>query len=132
MSREKVEVVRALYQALDSGDFRAAEAQLAAGVEWDTNARGSDGAVVRGPRAVMGVIRDWLDVWEDVSFEVCDVRDVGDRVAAHMRQHARGKSSGVRGNVDAYAVFTVADDQIAAYREHETWSACLGAVGLEK
>jgi hypothetical protein len=49
-----------------------------------------------------------------------------------MRQHARGKGSGVTGDVDAFAVFTVADAQIAAYREYETWSECLGSIGLEE
>jgi ketosteroid isomerase-like protein len=131
MSQANVEVVRRLYEALGRGDFRAAEAQLGPEVEWNTNARGSDGTVVFGPGGVMDGIRDWLDVWEDVSFEVRDVRDAGDRIAAHTRQHARGKGSGVRGDVDAYAIFTVADGVIAAYREYPTWPECLGAAGLE-
>jgi limonene-1,2-epoxide hydrolase len=130
MSQENVETVRALYEALGRGDFQAAEARLAAAVAWDTNARGSDGTVVVGPEGAMGVIRDWLDVWEDVSFEV-DARDAGDRIAAHMRQHARGRSSGVPGEVHAFAVFTVVDGRIAVYREYPTWSECLEAVGLE-
>ena len=54
-----MEIVRALYEALDRVDFEAAEAQLGPDVAWDTNARGSDGTVVppimhapsrRGPR----------------------------------------------------------------------------------
>jgi ketosteroid isomerase-like protein len=131
MSQENVEIVRALYEALGRGDFEAAEAQLRPDVAWDTSARGADGTVVFGPSDVMDVIRDWLDVWEDVSFEV-DVRSTGDQIAAHMRQHARGRRSAVRGEVDAFAVFVVTNGGIAAYREYRTRSECLAAVGLKE
>jgi ketosteroid isomerase-like protein len=132
VSQENVEVVRGLYEALDRGDVEAAEARLGDAVAWDTNARGSDGAVAHGPEGVIAVIREWLEVWEDVRFEIRDARDAGDRVAAHVRQHARGRGSGVRGSVDAFARFTVTDGEIVAYREYESWSECLDELGREE
>jgi ketosteroid isomerase-like protein len=121
-----------MFDDLTRGDFVAAEARLSAGVEWDTNARGSDGSTVHGREAAIRVIQEWLGAWEDASFEVLRVRSAGDDVAAHARQHARGKGSGLTGDVDAFATYEFLDGKVAVYREYATWSDCLRAVGLEE
>jgi ketosteroid isomerase-like protein len=132
MSRENVEIVRRIYDDLSRGDLEAVVAQLAAGVEWDTQARGSDGAVVRGIEDVAKGTREWLDAWEDASFELREVRDAGAQIAAHVRQHATAKISGIEGDVDAFASFRISNGKIVGYREHSTWSAALEAVGLAR
>jgi ketosteroid isomerase-like protein len=131
MSQENVEIVRRLFGDLSRGDLTAAAGHLSAEVEWDTNARGADGSIAHGRGAVISGIREWLEVWEDPSFDVVDVRDAGDRVAAHARQSARGRGSGFQGDVNAFATYTFADGKIAAYREYPTWSDAVKAVGLE-
>src|SRR5256714_15576815 len=130
MSHEDVEIVRRLYDDLSRGDLAAVEAKLGAGVEWDTQARGSDGALVYGVEGVANAIREWLDAWEDATFEVREVRDAGDQIAAHLRQHARAKISGIEGDVDAFASFRVSAGKIIGYREHSSWPAAVQAVGL--
>ena len=130
MSHANVEIVRRLYDDLSSGDLAAVEAKLGAGVEWDTEARGSDGALVYGIEGVANAIREWLDAWEDATFEVREARDAGDQIAAHLRQHARAKISGIEGDVYAYASFRISDRKIVGYREHSTWSEALASVGL--
>ncbi len=90
-------IVRGLFDDLTRGDLASTEARLTAGVEWDTNARGADGSVVYGREAAITVIHEWLDAWEDASFEVLDVRSAGDQFAGRARQHARGKGSGHHG-----------------------------------
>ena len=132
MSHANVEIVRRLYDDLSSGDLAAVEAKLGAGVEWDTQARGSDGALVYGVEGVANAIREWLDAWEDATFEVREVRDAGDQIAAHLRQHARAKISGIEGDVYAYASFRICDRKIVGYREHSTWSEALASVGLSE
>ena len=132
MSQHSLEVVQTIYDALSRGDLQDFEAQLAAGVEWDTQARGSDGAVVHGVDGVARAIREWLDAWENASFELREVRDAGDQLAAHVRQHATAKISGIEGDVDAFASFTVSNGKIVGYVEHSTWSAALEAVGLQR
>jgi ketosteroid isomerase-like protein len=130
MSREDMEIVRALYDDLSRGDLGAVEAKLGAEVEWDTQARGSDGALVHGIERAANTIREWLDAWQDPTFEVLEIRDAGDRIAAHPRQHARAKISGIAGDVDAYASFRMSGGKIVCYREHSTWSEALASVGL--
>ena len=130
MSQENVELVRALYRDLSRSDLAAVEAKLGSGVEWDTEARGSDGALVYGIEGVAKAIEEWLDAWEDASFEVREVRDAGDQIAAHLRQHATAKISGIAGDVDAFASFRVSAGKIIGYREHPSWPAAVQDVGL--
>jgi ketosteroid isomerase-like protein len=132
MSEQNVEIVRRVYNEMSRGDYEAAAAHLGAGVEWDTSVRGSDGAIVYGAKDVVKVTLEWLDAWEDVSFEVREVRDAGDQIAAHLRQHATAKISGIEGDVDAFASFRVSKGKIVGYREYESWSAALAAVGLSE
>jgi ketosteroid isomerase-like protein len=132
MSQHNVDLVRRIYDDLSRGDSADVEAQLAAGVEWDTQARGSDGAVVRGVDGVLKATREWLAAWDHASFEVREGREAGDRIAAHIRQHATAKISGIEGDVDAFASFRVSNGRIIGYMEHSTWSAALEAVGLER
>jgi hypothetical protein len=132
VSQEAVEIVRGLYADLTHGDLAAAEARLGANVEWDTTVRGSDGGVVYGAKGVISATREWLDAWEDVGLEVRKIRDIGDLIGAHLRQHARGKSSGIEGDVDAFASFRVSGEKIVGYREYSTWSETVQAVGLKE
>jgi len=130
MSQENVELVRALYRDLSRSDLAAVEAKLGSGVEWDTQARGSDGALVYGIEGVAKAIQEWLEAWVDASFEVREVRDAGDQIAAHLRQHATAKISGIEGDVDAFASFRISSGKIIGYREHPSWPAAVQAVGL--
>ena len=130
MSQGDMEIVRGLYDDLSRRDLAAVEAKLGAEVEWDTQARGSDGALVYGIEAAANTIREWLDAWEDATFEVLDIRDAGDQIAGHLRQHATAKISGIAGDVDAFAAFRMHGGKIVGYREHSTWSEALAFVGL--
>jgi len=96
MSQGDMEIVRGLYDDLSRRDLAAVEAKLGAEVEWDTQARGSDGALVYGIEAAANTIREWLDAWEDATFEVLDIRDAGDQIAGHLRQHATARSAASR------------------------------------
>ena len=99
-----------LYDDLSRGDLAAVEAKLGVGVEWDTQARGSDGALVYGVEGVANTIGEWLEAWEDATFDVLEIRDAGDQIAAHLRQHARAKISGIEGDVEPVRFVTLTDD----------------------
>ena len=129
ISEQNVEIVRRWLWAFENSDDVFRELTHPE-VEWDTQARGSDGALVYGVEGVANTIREWLEAWEDATFEVLEIRDAGDQIAAHLRQHARAKISGIEGDVDAYASFRMSDGEIVGYREHSTWSAALASVGL--
>jgi ketosteroid isomerase-like protein len=130
VSQENVEIVRRFYSDANRRDDEATAAHLAEGVEWDTTARGSDGTIVYGVEEVARVSLEWLDAWEDATFELREALDGGDQVAAWMRQHARGKGSGVTGDLDWFACWRFSDAKVIGYREYATWAEALKAVGL--
>ena len=131
MSQENVEVVRKIYSDITRPDYEAGAEHLAAGVEWDTRARGSDGSIVYGVDSVAKVSREWLDAWEDVSFELREIREAGDQIAAWIVQHGRGRGSGIAGELVWFASFGFSDAKVISYREYESWPEALKAVGLE-
>jgi ketosteroid isomerase-like protein len=131
VSQENVEVVRKIYSDMTGPDYEAGAEHLAAGIEWDTRARGSDGSIVYVVGSVVKVSREWLDAWEDVSFELREIREARDQVAVWMVQHGRGRGSGIAGELVWFASFRFSDAKVISYREYESWSEALKVVGLE-
>ena len=96
MSRENVEVVKALLAAFAERDFEAAlacshpEGEIRPGL-----VGGPEGAVYRGSD---GLRQFWADInaaWSEFRVEADEFRDVGDRVIVLGRAHARGRQSGL-------------------------------------
>src|SRR5271166_1507122 len=93
MSQEDVEVVRALFEAFDRSDLRAAAERLDPNVEWDNSVL-IDEDLLRGRAAV-------LDYWERIlttfpfAHEEHQFIDAGEQVCALVRLRAHGAGSGV-------------------------------------
>jgi ketosteroid isomerase-like protein len=124
------EVVQAALDAWELGGLEAWSRWLHPEVRWDTTARGADGGVVHGPAAVLKVSREWLDAWGAISFDMRELREAGDQLAGRFDSHARGKGSGVEGDIEWFASFRVRDDKVIDYREHSSWPKALEAIGL--
>ena len=72
--------------------------ELDAAVEWYDAVPmmlGGKATVYRGHEGVRDLWRDLDDVFEERRVEFAEIREVGDRVLATGRLHARGKGSGV-------------------------------------
>jgi len=70
--------------------------------------------------------------WEPGSYELDEVGDGGDRIAARMRRELRGKSSGVEVEYDYWVVFTFRDGLIAQAEWFEQRAEALKAAGLSE
>jgi ketosteroid isomerase-like protein len=97
MSQESLEAFNRAVEAFDRQDFEALLEELGAAVEWYDAAPmllGGEATVYRGQEGVRNLWRDLDDVFEERRVEYTEVRDLGDRVLATGRLHARGKRSG--------------------------------------
>ena len=130
MSRENVEIVRRLYEALARGDFDATIEMAHPDVEF---IRPGVEVPVRGARA----LRAWLepDALVDQRWEPKEFRVNGDKVLVRQNLRARGAGSGIEMDVDTWAVWTLDDNglvmRIEGFLVHEE-SDALKAAGLSE
>src|SRR5215207_4147723 len=92
MSRENVEVVRAIYRSWARGDFSS--------VAWaDPDIgfvlSGPDWRVHRGLRGMGRAWGEWLQAWDEFRVEPREFIDVDDAVLVLIEFRGRGKASGV-------------------------------------
>ena len=131
MSRENVEVVRAMWAPYARGDFEASLGAYAEDTVWDDTRYRPDGAVHLGRDALVDLVRTWRAAWEDYDIEVEEVLDAGDdRVAVVLLETGRGKGGGVEVTNRWGQVMTVRGGQIVHTMVYRAPEEALEAVGL--
>jgi ketosteroid isomerase-like protein len=97
MSQENVEAFK---RGIDAYNRRDVEALLDIHdreVEWHPVLQvllGGEATVYRGHEGVREFVHDLHEAFAEVHIEIAEVRDLGDRLVASGRLHARGKVSG--------------------------------------
>ena len=133
MSRENVEVVRAMWAAYACGDFQASLDAYSEDTVWDDTRYRPDGAVHLGREAMVDLVRTWRGTWEDYKAEAEQLLDAGgDRVAAVLRETGVGKGGGVELTNRWGLVVTVRDGKIAHTTVYRTPEEALEAAGLSE
>jgi ketosteroid isomerase-like protein len=113
MSREDIEVVKAIYERWQRGD--PAGELLDPEIEWSTPH--PDGAGIRGREEVVAFLRRYAGTFEDYSMELEEIRDLGDhRVEVRFSESGRGKGSGAETQLSATGVWTIRDGRAIAFR----------------
>jgi ketosteroid isomerase-like protein len=113
MSRDDIEVVKAIYERWRRGD-PAAEL-LDPEIEWSTPHPDASG--LHGREEVLAFLRRYAGTFEDYSMELDEIRDLGDhRVLARFSESGRGKGSGVETHLSATGVWTIRDGRAIAFR----------------
>jgi ketosteroid isomerase-like protein len=133
MSRENVEVVRLVVDAVNRRDADALTALLTADAEIvPIRAALEEGTVFRGP----GMAARWLtavdEAWDDLRTEISELRDLGDRVVAFGRLRGRGRESGAAVDVEVVSVIRFRDGLITWMRVFSNRAEALEAVGLRE
>ena len=134
MSQENVEVVRRSFQAFADRRLDAMAEFLDPDIVW----RAAEGAIddvgeMRGLAAVRRYAQEGFDTFDDVSFVVEELRDVGDdRVLSIQRLKGRAKLSGIEIELRYASVNAVRDGKIVRVREYLSVEDALKAVGLEE
>jgi ketosteroid isomerase-like protein len=116
MTQEGVETVRAAIEAWNRGDFDAWVGAWDERAEFLTlRARSKDGAY-RGHDGLRRFAAEIAEKWEQVRFEVDEIRGAGEQVVALGRVRARGRASGVELDVPLVLAGVVRDRKVVYSR----------------
>jgi ketosteroid isomerase-like protein len=132
MSRQNVEVVRAVLSASSASDLDAFMAALGPEIEWAPVESDPDYVVHRGLDDVRAWLVGWAEVFPDMRWEADCLLDAGgDVVVALGRLCGRGGASGADTESQIYGiVFTLRSGKIVRAEETDRETA-LEAVGLQ-
>ncbi len=136
MSRENVEVVRGIYEAVARRDSASPFDVYAEDIAWDVS-RWRRAFLYRKPvyHGHEGVREAWREVLSDfgeVDFEVEELIDAGDEVVAVIGEHGTGRRSGARVPTGHAAVWTLAGGRVTRMRTFDNRDDALQAVGLRE
>ena len=106
MSQENVEIVRRIFEAWATGDFRAGIDDLDRHVMFVTGPDFPEFGVFVGPDGVRDFMQRFLEQWEQLTIEAKYLQAAGDTVLAHVVQHGKGKASGIQGDIWYFMLFT--------------------------
>jgi ketosteroid isomerase-like protein len=133
MSREKVEVMRRIYDDWGRGNFRAGVELFDPHVLLVLRPEFTDPGVYLGPEEIATYMRrDLLADWTDLTIEAEDFFDAGDSVVVQVHQRGVGPSSGAVGELRYFQVWTFRGDAIIRIESIREREQALHAVGLRE
>jgi ketosteroid isomerase-like protein len=136
MSRENVELVRRVFDAVDRGDATTILALYDPEVEWDVSGspfgRLIGGDVYRGHEGLRRWFRQYREAWENVEDHCEELIDAGDYVISLVTDRGRGLSSGVEVEWKQYGVWTIREGKIVRVAWFRERSEALEAAGLRE
>ena len=97
MTQENVEAFRRGLEAGNRGDVETLLEVLDPQVAWHSALHallGGEATVYRGHDGVREMLRDLYGAFDEIQIEISEIRDLGDRLVAIGRTHARGGASG--------------------------------------
>jgi ketosteroid isomerase-like protein len=130
MSQQDVEIVRASYQAFNTGDMAGALAAVDPGIEIVDHDIPDATESYRGLDGLMRWQADWEASWASWRWEPDEFIDAGDRVVAVLRVYATGRESGVDVERLDGAVWTLRNCKCIRLDYYGSKAEALEAVGL--
>jgi ketosteroid isomerase-like protein len=133
MSEENVEIVRRAFAAFSEGDYERLIGLADPQIEYDVSRTSPESRVVRGPQEVVAVLEEWVDTWDEHQVELSELIDAGNETVVAVMQE-RGKLKGTDTWVEHArgVVYTVGDQRVVRYEEHEDRAQALEAAGLRE
>jgi ketosteroid isomerase-like protein len=133
MSEENVEVVRQALAAYARGDIEEGLSYLHPEGELHSAVIGSaEGKVFRGHDGIRTWFAELGETFEEMTTELTEYRDLGDRVVAFGHIHARGRESGLELDSPTGWVMTLRDGKVLKAEGFLSRAETLEADGLEK
>ena len=138
MSQENVEIVRRATEARNKRDLDAALRNFHPDVELDMSesraaASGMVESVVRGRAQVRARLLEFLDAWENVTWQLEEITEAGeDRLVVVVRVTGRGTGSGANVEQRNGQVWTFGDGKIARVDSYMGRTEAFEAAGLSE
>jgi ketosteroid isomerase-like protein len=136
MSRENVEIVRRIYEAVARRDDVTPFDVYAEDIVWDlsnaSRAALNPKPVYHGHEGVRQAWRSALSAFGEVDFEVEELIDAGDQVLAVIREREVGRASGVPVETSHLAVWTLAGRKVTRMQVFDDRQQALTAAGLRE
>ncbi len=137
MSRENVEVVRRVYDAVARRDSGTVFALYDPEVEWDMS-RGAwreldeAGAIHHGHEGLRDWFRKQYEVWEKWEDNPDELIDAGEHVVSVVTSQSRGRMSGLEVESHHVAVWTIRKGKVVRVAWFRTREEALEAAGLSE
>jgi ketosteroid isomerase-like protein len=132
MSQERVERVRAGYEAFNRGDVDSALEGFHPDVEWSVLGILPDPEHYRGHAAVRRFWRTWQETFAGFQIEVEELIDAGDRVVVLIAASGRGSGSGAPVRTPTFGQVWTFDGELVTRVEMLTEPEARDAVGLRE
>jgi ketosteroid isomerase-like protein len=133
MSQENVEIVRQSLEAYASGEVEEMLAHVDAEAELHSAIiGGAEAKVFRGHDGFRRWFAETRESFEELSTELTEYRDLGDRIVAFGHIHARGRGSGLEIDSPTGWVFTVRRGKVVRAEGFLSRSETLEAAGLSE
>jgi ketosteroid isomerase-like protein len=132
MSQENVETMRAAMEAFNRRDREGFGVHLAEDAVIVPVRAAVEGTVYRGPDAAGQYCAAVDDSWENLEWDIEEIRDGGDWVLATGRIRGEGRNSGAAIDARAGWVGRFRDGLITAFHTYADRSEALEAVGLSE
>jgi ketosteroid isomerase-like protein len=130
MSEENVEIARALADSWNRGDREAFLALCDEEAEFVPLRAQLEGESYWGHDGLKRFLAGLSEEWDEVRFEVEEVRDAGEQVVGIGRFRARGRTSGVDINVPLGTITRVRRGKVVYVRFFSEPAEALEAAGL--
>ena len=136
MSKENVEIVRQIYDAVGRRDPEAVLALYHRDVELDFShteiAEFFEHSTFHGHEGLRSYDREWREAFENVETDCEELIDAGDQVVSVARYRMRGRASGIEvpGNPHA-GVWTIDEGKVTRVVWFNTRADALEAAGFE-
>jgi ketosteroid isomerase-like protein len=133
VSQENVAVARKWIDGWNHNDFDAWMVDVHPQIEFLSSLKGhveGERTAFRGPAEMRRFWDEWHVLWDDLTIDVSELRDLGDTVVALARVRARGNTSGVELESPVGYVFEFDDGLLRRTTAYLGHANALKAAGL--
>jgi ketosteroid isomerase-like protein len=130
MSQENVEIARRAFESWNRGDIEAWVEAWDEEAEFEPMRAQLEGDAYRGHEGLRRFVAEMSEEWDEVRFEVDEIRDGGEHLVAIGRVKARGQASGLDLDVPLALVGSIRGEKILRSRFYATTEQALEAAGL--